>query len=154
MTATTTITLTVHGKPTPKGRPRFTSAGRTYTPARTRAAEATLLSYWLAESDGRQPHDGPVTILIEAVFEVPKSWPKFRRSAALAGSVAHQSRPDVDNLLKLVDGLNGHAWRDDAQIVEAVIVKGYGPDPLTRFTIHFHPTTTPTKGTTNDAGNL
>ena len=36
--------------------------------------------------------------------------------------------PDIDNLLKTVlDGLNGVAFRDDAQVCEVVASKRYAP---------------------------
>ena len=32
-------------------------------------------------------------------------------------------KPDADNILKLIDGLNGIAWHDDAQVTEAIVHK-------------------------------
>ena len=36
-------------------------------------------------------------------------------------------KPDADNILKAVcDALNGFAWKDDAQVIEAHVRKVYG----------------------------
>ena len=134
----TTIELELSGTPTPKGRPRFTSNGRTYTDAKTKAAEARILSAWLLVARGRRPHDGPVSVELVATFEPAASWTKTRRASALAGELPHLSRPDLDNLLKIIDGLNGYAWLDDSQIVHMAARKQYGPTSSTLLRITFH----------------
>ena len=131
-----------HGTPTPKGRPRSTKTGRHYTPASTRTAEQSLLAAYRLVAGARPPHTGPVEVHLEAVFVPATSWPKWKRDMALAGQLPHTTKPDLDNLLKLVDGLNGHAWADDAQIFRATPEKRYGPAALTRVVITFHPAPT------------
>lgn len=120
-----TCTFTVPGIPTAKSRPRFTRAGHAYTPARTLEAEATILSSYLACPDRPEtPWEGPVRVSIEAVFPIPKSWPKWKRERLW---YPHTSRPDGDNLVKAVcDSLNGVAWRDDAQVWDVTLSKVYG----------------------------
>lgn len=137
-----TIELTLPGTPVAKGRPRFTSTGRTYTPAKTRLAEQQLLAHWISIAGKREPHAGAVEVELTAVFEPAKSWPKGKRAAALAGELEHTGRPDVDNLLKIIDGLNGVAWHDDSQIKRATVSKCYGEQACTLITIHLlNPTT-------------
>lgn len=134
------VTFTIHGAPTPKGRARATRSGRQYTPAKTRMAEESVLAYWLAAHGSRTPHDGPVEVDVVSVFVPPVSWPKWRQQAALDGRVWHVSKPDVDNLLKLVaDGLNGVAWIDDSQVFRVGGSKEYGATPRTVVTLTFHP---------------
>ena len=43
--------------------------------------------------------------------------------------------PDVDNMLKVIDGLHGIVFENDSQIVEAKISKCYGENPLLRIEI-------------------
>lgn len=134
------VTLVIPGSPIPKGRARSTRTGRHYTPAATRAAEAAVRAVWHeATGLGRKPHTGPVTVEMEAVFSVPQSWPKWKRELALAGSWPHLSRPDVDNLIKLVkDGLNAVAWLDDSQVTNVSGSKYYGSESCTIVKIRFH----------------
>lgn len=116
----------VPGPPTGKGRPRFVRAtGRAYTDKQTVLAENNILWAWREAGQGRI-NDGPVTVLVEAVFERPQSH--RLRSGALSAVGARSSsptkKPDADNLLKAaLDALNGHAWRDDAQVVNATVIK-------------------------------
>lgn len=138
----TAIDFTLYGTPVSKGRPRFTRQGRTYTDAKTRDAETAVLAAWLNEVGKREPHVGAVTVDIVATFAPAPSWPKWKRELALAGDLPHTQKPDVDNLLKIIDGLNGRAWIDDSQITRANVTKQFGEIASTRFTITFHPTNT------------
>lgn len=133
------VRVILHGTPAAKARPRFTRNGRTYTDAKTKAAEGALLAAYLVEAAGRPAHDGPVSVHVRATFPVPESWPKWRRKLAQLGRWAHTTKPDLDNLVKTLDALNGHAWRDDAQIDHICATKGYGVYPCTELLITFHP---------------
>ena len=46
-------------------------------------------------------------------------------------------RPDIDNILKAIDGLNGILWKDDAQIILAVVSKRYGNVPHLAIDVDF-----------------
>lgn len=115
----------VPGTPQGKGRARFGN-GRTYTPAKTVAYEGLIA---LAAQDamaGRELIDGPVHLVVTAIFPIPKSWSPKKRAAAQW----HTSKPDGDNMLKAVgDGLNGIAFKDDSQVVCAKVTKQYGDKP-------------------------
>lgn len=130
-----TITLVLPGTPCAKGRPRFTRTGHTYTDAKTAAAEQSILAAWLHVAGARPPHTGPVAVRITATFAPAKSWPKWRRTRAQAGLLGHTAKPDLDNLVKMLDGLNGRAWVDDSQIVEIVASKAYGESASTVVTV-------------------
>lgn len=121
---TRSFTFIVPGQPTPKARPRVTARGA-YTPKRTQLAEARVLEHFLAADNApASPLDVPVTLAVHAVFDVPKSWSRKRRSAAFASPMT--SRPDADNIAKLVtDALNGVLYADDAQIHALTVVKRY-----------------------------
>jgi Holliday junction resolvase RusA-like endonuclease len=135
-----TVTIVLAGAPVAKGRPRFTRQGRTYTPAKTKVAEQALVAAWLATTGGTYaPHTGPVSVEFAACFTVPKSWPKWKREAALAGHIPHTVKPDMDNLLKIIDGLNGKAWLDDSQVFNVCGAKYYASDSNTHIKITFWP---------------
>lgn len=107
------LSFTVPGKPVPKQRPRMTRWGSVYTPAETTRYERLVAQ--CARAAGAAPVSGPVAVDIHVQLPIPKSWSKARRSAADGGP--HTQRPDIDNLAKSVlDGLNGVAWADDAQV--------------------------------------
>lgn len=134
---TDTLAFTIVGTPTPKGRPRFTRTGHAYTPAKTKVAEQGVLAAYLVASRNRQPHVGPVVVTIVAIFEPPTSWSLKKKQRALSGGIAHTSKPDLDNLVKIIDGLNGRAWVDDSQIVRVIAEKAYGHTARTEIAISF-----------------
>lgn len=76
----------------PKGRPRFSRSGQTYTDQKTKKYEAEI---------GRQ--------LVAQVSHAPLECPIWLRATFYTTNTA-----DIDNLLKaLMDGANGVIWQDD-----------------------------------------
>jgi Holliday junction resolvase RusA-like endonuclease len=70
-----------------------------------------------------------VSVFVEAVYKVPKSYSKTKREKALGGSGENIPAGDVDNLLKSVlDAMNGVVFVDDKQVVSATVTKRYGED--------------------------
>jgi len=64
---------------------------------------------------------GPIEITVMAYFPRPKT--KIWKTKPMP-SYWHIGKPDADNVLKAVmDSLNGLAWRDDAQICRANVMK-------------------------------
>lgn len=105
------LNITVPGDPIPKGRPRSTSSGVTYTPPRTRAAEKVLAQV-VGAAYRSEPTAAPVGVAVEFYC-------------------ATRRRTDGDNLLKLVtDACNGLVYVDDSQITEwfARVHRGVGQD--------------------------
>ena len=97
-----TIAFEVPGNPQPKQRPRVVTScsGRSvaYTPRRTRFWELSVAHE--ARQCLPEPLEGPLSV-------------------SLAFFRGDKRRCDLDNLAKAVlDGLNGIAYHDDAQIVE------------------------------------
>lgn len=138
-TVSDTITFTLWGTPTSKGRPRFYN-GRAVTDAKTRAAEQSILAAYLHEHGSLQPHDGPVDATLVFTFTPATSWPKWKTSRAQKGDWSHVKKPDLDNLIKAVlDGLNGRAWADDCQIRNVSATKQYGSVASTRVVLTLHP---------------
>jgi Holliday junction resolvase RusA-like endonuclease len=98
------IVIELAGEPRGKGRPRFVRNGMTYTPAATRKYEAALRYAAQEAMAGRPPLVGPISIIVTAVFPIPTSWSKRKPEAALAGELPHVSKPEIDNLIKSIDG--------------------------------------------------
>lgn len=89
------ITITIPGRPHPKGRPRF-SHGHAHTTAADRAAETHTA--WHLRAAIRQPLTGALGVA--CLFTIPD-----------------HRHGDTDNLLKhVLDAGNHVAWHDDRQI--------------------------------------
>lgn len=130
------IVIHLSGEPRGKGRPRFNrKTGFAYTPTPTRNYEAALRMAMHDAYGGRPPMEGPLKVVVEAVFTVPASWSGKKRAAALAGAIRPTGRPDGDNLLKCCDPGNKLLWHDDSQIVDARVVKLYGEAAYLRIEV-------------------
>lgn len=114
----------VPGKVQGKARPRFSHrSGTVYTPGKTKSYERQIAEAYEAQSG--PCFEGAVTVIIEAVFSIPKSWTRAKKADAAAGKLA-PGKPDIDNILKVVlDGLNGIAYEDDKQVVLTQCKKFY-----------------------------
>jgi len=127
------VVITLLGEPQGKGRPRIGRGahGRpmAFTPAATRSYEAALRVAATQAMQGKVPLEGAVSVTMVATFPVPASWSRRKRAAALDGSLLPTCKPDVDNLLKTLDACNEVVWRDDRQIVQAIVTKRYGEQP-------------------------
>ena len=109
----------VEGRPVPKERPRVAN-GHAYTPRKTKDYEE-LVALRYKQSGGIR-YEGPLQVQLSFRYQSPKSWPKKKREA----NQYRASKPDLDNLIKAVlDGLNGVAWNDDAQVVYLSAWKSY-----------------------------
>lgn len=123
--------LEVPGVPVPKGRPRMTRAGIAYTPKATRDYERDLRILARDTMRGREPFSGPLTVEVCAYMPVPQSWPRWKteRVTDHGLQIGHTSKPDLDNLAKTIDGLNGVVWVDDSQITDLHVYKRYSHQP-------------------------
>lgn len=129
----TTIRFVVPGEPQGKGRAkvvRIAGFTRLATPAKTVAYEGLVAQLAQQAMAGAPLLGGPVSMRLELRFSVPRSASKRARFDALAGSIPPTKKPDADNVLKAVcDGLNGVAFRDDAQVVDVRVVKRFAEVP-------------------------
>lgn len=130
--------LTLLGHPQHKGRHRsrivFPKDGRkafihNYPDPETEAFEGTLAKAAGLVMRRRAPSHEPLCLLFIADRAIPASWTRSERSAALDGRLLATSRPDWDNHAKIVDALNKIVWNDDAQIVDARVLKRYAASP-------------------------
>lgn len=119
----------VLGNPQGKARPRFNGqTRRTYTPAKTKNYEADIA--WAYKLGGGRLMHGAVEIKIWAYFTPRKSASKKLQLAMLRQAEPVKRKPDIDNIAKIVlDGLNGVAYIDDAQVVSVHAMKLYSETP-------------------------
>ena len=130
------VVIELAGEPKGKGRPRFSrQSGHAYTPQPTRTYEGMLRYAAQVKMAGSAPIDGPLRIFVTAAFGVPQSWSNKKKSAAIAGTVRPTGKPDIDNVLKMLDALNAVVWKDDAQIVIATVGKIYSDRPRLRIEV-------------------
>lgn len=113
-------------------------AGRAhvYTDSKTRSEEAVIRQVATAAMNERPPYEGAVCLTMTAYRSIPASFSKRKRTDAETGDLAPTTKPDADNYLKICDALNGIIWRDDSQVVTAVVHKRYSERP--RLHIHVH----------------
>ena len=127
--------ITIPGEPIAKARPRMTKHGHTYTPKRTVDYERMVQTLFHAEY-GSPKLEGPILLQLDLYFEIPKSRSKAARERMQQGLERPCKRPDIDNCMKSVsDALNGIAYKDDSQIVAAVIQKFWADEPRAVVTI-------------------
>jgi Holliday junction resolvase RusA-like endonuclease len=116
----TALSFTIPGAPRGKGRPRATRFGkgvRLYTDAKTASYEGLVAYAAQAALQGRAPFDCPVTVTVLVRLAPPASTSKKTLAAMLSGELHPAKKPDLDNIVKAVlDGCNGVAFKDDAQV--------------------------------------
>lgn len=73
--------------------------------------------------------DAPIDIIITAFLGIPKSASKRKQMLMTSGALFPLKKPDLDNMMKIVcDALNGIAYKDDVQIVNAKICKRWSSE--------------------------
>ncbi|WP_418972132.1 RusA family crossover junction endodeoxyribonuclease [Allofournierella sp.] len=122
------VTFRVPGPPQGKARPRFRTVGgkvMPYTPASTRRYEEQIAAMYRRAGGLRL--EPPIRVEVLAVFGVPKSYSKRRRSECLQNITPPEVKPDVDNISKSVlDALNKLAYGDDSKVSTLMVTKRYG----------------------------
>lgn len=79
----------------------------------------------------------PIHLDLVAHMPVPASWPKKKKALAETDHILHVSKPDVDNILKLIkDCANDLLYCDDAQIVSVVACKRFSAKPGYQLTLY------------------
>lgn len=113
MTEAKEIVITFDIKPVPKGRPRLSRFGTTYTPSGTRQFE-NAIKMEARHKYRDQPLAGPLVVEVNLKMKSPKKPSKA------------YPRADVDNYAKgVLDACNGVIWIDDSQIVALIVTKEY-----------------------------
>ena len=115
------ITFELAGHPQGKGRARAYRRGNFighYTPEKTRSYEGMIRTAAMEAMGSHHPLDCPVQVTLCAFFDIPKSFSKKKRAAAITGEIKPAKKPDIDNIIKAwVDAMNGVVFKDDCQIV-------------------------------------
>ncbi len=101
------------------GKIRFTpKKQRSHTGVIKQFAMEALKNYQVSK-----PTDLPLALTVTTTYVQPQSWSKKKK----AETIFKTSKPDVDNLAKLVmDACNEIIWMDDAQIAVLTTQKSYG----------------------------
>ena len=126
------VSVVLPGPPEGKQAARA-GAGFVYTPAKTRRTMMVVRQIAVAAMEGLKPFAGPLKLVVDAKFAVPKSWPQGKRQAAFHNLIRPTTKPDFDNICKMIDGMKGIVFVDDAQIIESSVQKYYRAEPETIF---------------------
>jgi Holliday junction resolvase RusA-like endonuclease len=132
------IIIELLGPPRGKGRPRFRVMGKfvsTYTDAETRKYEDRLKGEATLKMLGIPALDCALSVRIEAHMPIPQSWSKKNTEAAIGGRFMPITKPDSDNIVKMLDALNKVVWKDDSQIVSLFVLKRYSDNPRLRIVV-------------------
>lgn len=134
------------GAPRGKAVAQVTRFG-TFIPKKTRDEMEAIRMIARIAMAGRPPFEGPIDLKIAAYMPVPKSWPRAKREAALAGRVLPTVKPDGSNIQKLAEdailpprltkadqryvteAMLRTVIRDDAQITDWQGWKRYSSEP-------------------------
>lgn len=129
------LNFVVYGPPQGKGRPRISKFSGVFTPQKTVSYESAVVFAAGNAMNGRPLYEKPVYVKIRALFEIPSSYSKKKRTAALMGHLYPAKKPDIDNIQKAVlDGCNKVVWKDDALICKIEVEKAYSDKP--RVEVH------------------
>ena len=134
------ITFLVEGKPQGKARARTfydNHAGkmRSVTPGQTKSYE-DLIRWNYRAAGGQYLGEKLISVDIQAFYPIPKSFSKKKRKAAVFEETRPTTKPDCDNVIKVVlDALNGVAYYDDKQVISVSCNKYYGETGYLKITV-------------------
>ena len=129
------LTFSVPGEPVPQPRPRVSTRGgfaRAYVPAKhpVHAYRQSLAA--AAVAAGLSETGEPLNVVIDAVFERPKS---HVRKSGVRADAPRLPRPDVDNIAKAVLDALQDVMGDDSLVARLVVEKSYGQEARTTVRI-------------------
>lgn len=78
---------------------------------------------------GRPLLAGPLAVEMFAFLPIPASFSKRKRLDAIERRLRPTTKPDWDNIAKVIDALNKVVWADDAAVVDGTVRKFYGEKP-------------------------
>lgn len=130
----------VIGAPVGKRRPKFSTIhgyAQAIKPKEDVYYENLVkISFQQAKPNNYSLFNKPIKMKIEASFAIPKSFSKSKQSQALEGILLPLTKPDADNIAKIIcDALNDVAYKDDTQIVGLEITKRYAMEPKVKITL-------------------
>jgi Holliday junction resolvase RusA-like endonuclease len=125
------ITFTVPGDPVPQPRPRITTRGKhghAYVPGTHPVHVYRLCVAAAARAAGLTQTGEPLSVVIDAVFERPKS---HLNKSGVKATAPVLPRPDVDNVAKAVLDALQDVMGDDSMVARLVVEKSYGEEART-----------------------
>ncbi len=125
----------MHGEPVPQPRPRVSTRGgfaRAYVPKEHPVHAYRKAIAEAADEAGLVAQDEPLNVVIDAVFERPKS---HLNKAGVKPTAPRLPRPDVDNLAKAVLDALQDVMGDDTLVARLVVEKSYGQEARTTVRI-------------------
>lgn len=127
------FTLRIEGIPVPQHRPRFTRLGHAYDDQKVVKGQYR----WQIQSQYKdQPLTGPLCLEFLFCMPIPKSTSKAIKNDMSNNRFFHMKKPDLDNLIKLIeDTMTGVVYMDDSQIAEIHAKKIYSEYPCTLVTV-------------------
>lgn len=127
------ITFEVLGKPQGKARVKVTQRNGfalAYTPDKTTNYENLIKLCYMNKKTQNELTREPIVMTIRAEYEIPKSFSQKKRIEALNGKLRPTTKPDLDNIAKIVcDALNKVAYYDDNQVIDLYVTKFYSNQP-------------------------
>jgi Holliday junction resolvase RusA-like endonuclease len=138
--ASDVLRFTIPGAAVGKGRP---IAGKSFagfttlrTPGKTLRYESEVKLFAAQAMAGRDLIGCAVAVRLDVFCAIPKSMTKKDRARVERGDLFPTTKPDLDNVAKAVfDGMNGVVWKDDVQVVQAVVSKRYSDAPRVIVTV-------------------
>ena len=130
----------VEGKPQGKARARTfyddrQGKMRSVTPKQTVFYE-DLIRWSYKAAGGEYLGEKVLQVDIRVFYPIPKSFSKAKKNEVVNGFLRPTSKPDCDNIVKVVlDALNGVAYYDDKQVVSVSCNKYYGARGYLQVTI-------------------
>lgn len=128
--------LIIPGVPVPQARMKHSNRRGFVTTYDPKAKEKTHIRDLLKNDRNYDSIDYPrVSFLFH--MPIPASIPKKHRELYESGTLKHDKKPDVDNLIKLyLDCLDGIALQGDQKVSLGPCLKVYHPEPKTIVWIH------------------
>lgn len=126
----------VPGEPRGKMRPKASSFGghsRVYTPSKQIEYENWIRCCYREKYQNEPIWDEPFAVAVVVYMGIPKSTPKKKRALMLQGDILPTKKPDLDNVIKDLDALNGIAFTDDSLITDINACKRYAETPRVEF---------------------
>lgn len=130
----------VEGKPQGKARARvvtnrYTGKKHGVTPEKTKSYE-DLIRWSYRAAGGKCYGEKTLQVSIKAFYPIPQSFSKSKRIDAVCDKLRPTTKPDCDNIIKVVlDALNGVAYYDDKQVVSVSCNKYYAVNGYLKITI-------------------
>lgn len=128
--------LIIPGAPVPQARMKHSNRRGFVTTYDPKAKEKSHIRHFLTEDRTYGSVEYPrISFLFH--MPIPASVPKKNRELYESGTLKHDKKPDVDNLIKLyLDCLDGIALQGDQKVSLGPCLKVYHPEPKTIIWIH------------------